>query len=167
MRTAVHTGLGHLTPPYRPVQLQAQPKASGLRPPTRPQWGSLRVFATEEKWGDLRVQGRGVRESTPPPRGSPAFRDAPAGEKLQLRHQPNSGHRQQSPGFCLLGVTPATVTTNAAGNQEVVAPRIWGQGPGAGFEADVRHPCGFPVRLLRSVFPGLLWFLFPVFKTSS
>lgn len=31
---------------------------------------------------------------------------------------------QQSRDFCLQGVTPATVTTNAAGNQEVVVPQI-------------------------------------------
>lgn len=54
MRTPVHTGLGHLTTSVQArFQVQAHPKELGLRPPTRPQWGSLRVFAIEEKWGDL------------------------------------------------------------------------------------------------------------------
>lgn len=54
MRTPVHTGLGHLTTSVQArFQVQAHPKELGLRPPTRPQWGSPRVFAIEEKWGDL------------------------------------------------------------------------------------------------------------------
>lgn len=72
---------------------------------------------------------------------------------------------QQSRDFCLQGVTPATVTTNAAGNQEVVVPQIWGQGSWPLYR---RTSCVvFLFVCLWSVFLGLLWFLFPVFKSSS